>query len=318
LIHVVFAGTPAFALPCLNGLIEEEGVEVVGVVSQPDRRSGRGMKLSPSPVKQLALDHGIEVITPDRLRGNDEALAWLQGKKADVLVVVAFGMLLPKGWLDAPAHGAVNVHASLLPRWRGAAPIERSLLAGDDETGVCIMRMEEGLDTGGVYAQAAMPIDAATTAGRLREELANRGAELLITALPGIMDYSLSAEPQDDSFATYATKLDNSERSIDWAQPATQVDRVVRAFAPVPAARTRLHGKWIKVLDGMPLNEPSSIAPGGISLKDGQLDIGCGDGRYRIHQLQPEGKKPMAAADYIRGHQAARLDRFDAQEEFGH
>jgi len=152
--RIVFAGTPALTLPVLQSLLHMPDAEVVGVVSQPDRKAGRGMRLLPSPVKQAALDTGIDVITPNSLRDNEQALAWLQSKKLDVLAVVAFGMLLPKSWLDTPKHGAINVHASLLPRWRGAAPIERAILAGDAETGVCIMRMDEGLDTGGVYAKA--------------------------------------------------------------------------------------------------------------------------------------------------------------------
>jgi len=316
LIRVVFAGTPAFSLPSLMGLIGAADVRVVGVVSQPDRRSGRGMKLLPSPIKQAALNHGIDVITPSALRGDHEALAWLHDKQPDVLVVVAFGMLLPKAWLDAPTHGAVNVHASLLPRWRGAAPIERAILAGDTETGVCIMHMEEGLDTGGVFARASMPIGEDATAGGLREVLACQGAEQLLLTLPGIVDGNITAEPQKDELATYAGKLSNSERSIDWALPVAQIDRVVRAFAPSPAARTRLHSKWVKVLSGEAVGEATSVEIGAIDQSHGSLDVCCGKGVYRILRLQPEGKKPMTATDFVRGMQASRLDRFDSPDKF--
>ncbi|MDX8412200.1 MAG: methionyl-tRNA formyltransferase [Mariprofundaceae bacterium] len=317
MIRVVFAGTPAFSLPSLMGLIGASHVEVAGVVSQPDRRSGRGMKLSPSPIKQAAVEQGIEVITPNTLRGNDEALAWLRGKQADVLVVLAFGMILPKTWLDAPAHGAVNVHASLLPRWRGAAPIERAILAGDDETGVCMMSMDEGLDTGGVYARASVPIGRNTTSGGLRETLASLGAEQLLLTLPGIVDVSIVAVPQNDEMATYASKLCNSERCIDWAQSAVQVDRVVRAFAPTPAARTRLHGKWVKVLEGEAVGGTPADAAGVINMAGGHFDVCCSEGSYRIHRLQPEGKKAMSAGDFKRGMQASMLDRFEAPDELG-
>ncbi|MBN4073626.1 methionyl-tRNA formyltransferase, partial [Mariprofundus ferrooxydans] len=213
--RIVFAGTPGFSVPCLTALLEADDIDVVGVVSQPDRKSGRGMKLTPSAVKQAALDAGIDVITPEKLRDNDEALTWLESKQADILVVVAFGMILPKTWLDAPSIAAVNVHASLLPRWRGAAPIERALLAGDKQTGVCIMQMEEGLDTGGVYARTILPISNQTTGSELWFKLSPMGAELLIDTLPAIATGLLPA-PQTADGQTYAKKISNDERIIDW------------------------------------------------------------------------------------------------------
>ncbi len=298
---IVFAGTPGFSVPCLQALIACPDVDVVGVVSQPDRKSGRGMKLQPSAVKQAALDAGIDVITPERLRDNTEALAWLESKQADMLVVVAFGMILPKSWLEAVKIAAVNVHASLLPRWRGAAPIERALLAGDNQTGVCIMQMEEGLDTGGVYACRTLPIDEATTGSELWFALAPLGAQLLVETLPAIAA-GLQPEPQPAEGITYAAKLSNDERVVDWSQPAASVARVVRCFSPQPGARTQAQGKWLKLIVGSVTDQRSTMAAGSVAGTDGALDIVCGDGTlYRIESLQPEGKKAMSAADYLRG-----------------
>ncbi|MDQ7011305.1 MAG: methionyl-tRNA formyltransferase, partial [Mariprofundaceae bacterium] len=273
--RIVFAGTPSFSVPCLQALLDADGMDVVGVVSQPDRRAGRGMRLTPSPVKQAAVAAGIEVITPERLRDNAEALAWLQGRDADVLIVVAFGMILPRPWLDAPRCGAVNVHASLLPRWRGAAPIERAILAGDAETGVCIMRMEEGLDTGGVYIEARISIGPQTTGAELRDRLAGMGARLLLESLPDIVAGKLKPVPQDESGVTYAKKLTNEERIIDWNQPASWIDRQVRCFSPRPGARTKWRGKWLKIIRGEILSG-TTMMPTGTVAGDSYLDIACG------------------------------------------
>jgi len=299
--RIVFAGTPACVLPVLESLRQMPGAEVVGIVSQPDRKAGRGMRLAPSPVKQAGLDADIDVITPDCIRENGAALAWLQSKRPDVLVVAAFGMLLPGEWLDAPLFGAINVHASLLPRWRGAAPIERAILAGDEETGVCIIRMDEGLDTGGVYAEARVSIGPETTAGKLRDRLMQKGASLLTASLPGIVNGRQVCRPQSESGITYASKLKPGDRAIDWSQTAIQVDRTVRAFAPVPGARTRLDGKWLKVLSGKPLGMDHAVQPGEVSFEAGNVDVGCGAGLYRISSLQPEGKKVMQARAFLRG-----------------
>jgi len=301
--RVVFAGTPGFSVPCLDALIEADGIDVVGVVSQPDRKAGRGMKLTPSAVKQAALDAGIDVITPEKLRHNDEALAWLQAKQADCLVVVAFGMILPKSWLDAVNIAPVNVHASLLPRWRGAAPIERALLAGDSETGVCIMQMEEGLDTGGVYACKTLPISETTTGSDLWFALAPMGADLLIETLPKILA-GLKPTPQPDEGITYAQKISNEERIIDWSKAAAEIDRLVRCFSPRPGVRAMCNGKWLKLIAGEVLTGLHHSKPGIVVAADKTLDIGCADGStYRISKLQPEGKKDMAAGDYLRGAQ---------------
>jgi methionyl-tRNA formyltransferase len=301
--RVVFAGTPGFSVPCLTALIEADGINVVGVVSQPDRKAGRGMKLAPSAVKQAALDANIDVITPEKLRHNDDALAWLQAKQADFLVVVAFGMILPKSWLDAVNITPVNVHASLLPRWRGAAPIERSLLAGDSETGVCIMQMEEGLDTGGVYSSRRIPITETTTGSELWFALASMGAELLLETLPQIQA-GLKPAPQPQDGVTYAQKLSNEERIIDWSKTAAEIDWQVRCFSPRPGARTKIAGKWLKIIAGEAVENSHHSLPAQVVGVDGSLDIACGDSSvYRISELQPEGKKAMASADFLRGSQ---------------
>ena len=301
MLRVVFAGTPGFSVPCLEALLAHSDMDVVGVISQPDRKSGRGMKLTPSPVKKAALHANVDVITPLTLRNNHEVLTWLNEKKADFLVVVAFGMILPKEILQAVGIAAINVHASLLPRWRGAAPIERALLAGDEETGVCIMHMEEGLDTGGIYACKTLPIEAHTTGSDLWFALAPLGAELLVETLPKIAN-GLAAKPQGEQGMTYAKKLSNDERIIDWSMQAATIDRLVRCFSPKPSARTYINGKILKVIAGEIL--PNAIdKPAGeiVGIKNG-LDVSCGDGKvYRITELQPEGKKTMHAEDYLRG-----------------
>lgn len=302
-IRVVFAGTPSFSVGCLDALVQSSDVEVVGVVSQPDRPAGRGMKLTASPVKQAALDAGIDVITPETLRDNDAALAWLEAKACDLLVVVAFGMILPKSWLAAPRVAPINVHASLLPRWRGAAPIERALLAGDGETGVGIMQMEEGLDTGGVYAESRIAITSATTGSELWFALADMGAKLLVQSVPKIVSGELKPMPQDASKVTYAQKISNEERIIDWSMDAAAIDRVVRCFSPRPGARTLCNGKWLKVIRGRVVEGDANLPAGSIA-DDKHLDIACGDGLiYRALEVQPEGKKAMDADAFLRGAQ---------------
>jgi len=301
--RVVFAGTPGFSVPCLTALIEADEIDVVGVVSQPDRKSGRGMKLTPSAVKQAATDAGIDVITPEKLRDNDEALAWLENKQADILIVVAFGMILPTEWLNAVSIAPVNVHASLLPRWRGAAPIERSLLAGDAETGICIMQMEEGLDTGGIYSCQTLPITSQTTGSELWFKLSPMGAELLIETLPKIAAGLLPQTQLEDGI-TYAKKITNEERIIDWSKSASEIDRLVRCFSPRPGVRTQCNGKWLKLIGGEALSDTHKKQAGSIIATDQGLDIACAEGTvYRINELQPEGKKAMQTTDFLRGAQ---------------
>jgi len=302
MIKVVFAGTPAFSVACLDALMQSDDVDVVGVVSQPDRKSGRGMKLTPSPVKKAALAADIDVITPEKLRDNDEALAWLKEKDCDVLVVVAFGMILPVPWLEMPKVSPINIHASLLPRWRGAAPIERALLAGDKETGVCIMQMEEGLDTGGVYLEKRLPITAESTGTLLWEALQGLGAQALIESLPKIVSGELQPVPQTEEALTYAKKITNDERIVDWSFDADYIERLVRCFTPKPGVRTAHQGKMLKIIAGVALEGNTKLQAGiVVDVKQG-LDVSCGNEKvYRITHIQPEGKKAMNAADYLRG-----------------
>ncbi|MFQ5355671.1 MAG: methionyl-tRNA formyltransferase [Desulfobacterales bacterium] len=312
--RVIFAGTPDFSLPALQALLNHETIELVGVVTQPDRRAGRGMKLRPSPVKHVAIKHGVDVITPVRLRENEEALAWLIDKRADFLIVVAFGMLLPKEWLQVPQFGAVNVHASLLPRWRGAAPIERAILAGDDETGVCIMRMDEGLDTGCVYAEQRVPISQQTTVTDLRNNLSEMGAGLLVQTLQGITGKHLHCVPQDESRASYAAKLQSCERNIDWSQPAEMICRQIRAFSPKPGARSRFQGKLVKIIEGFAIDSRSAMVPGSLLQNNNFLDVACGHGSvFRVKILQVEGKTALKADLFLQGLQRRIEIGFDPQ-----
>ncbi len=313
MIKVVFAGTPAFSVVCLNALLNDKSVEVVGVVSQPDRRAGRGMKLTPSAVKQAAVAAGVDVITPESLRDNDKALTWLKSKEADLLVVVAFGMILPKAWLDVPKVAPINVHASLLPRWRGAAPIERALLAGDAETGVGIMQMEEGLDTGGVYAEARIPITDETTGSELWIVLADMGAKLLIESLPGIVSGALTPEPQDESKVTYAKKLTSEERVVDWSQPAAFIDGTVRCFSPRPGARTMFRGKWLKIIRGEVINGSTNMKAGAL-VDEKHLDVACSGSVYRMLEVQAEGRKAMDADAFLRGAKLKKGDLLSSGE----
>lgn len=303
---MVFAGTPQFALPTLEMLLRHPSVDLVGVVSQPDRRRGRGMRLSPSPVKQAACKAGIDCITPAALRDDEASLAWLRAKRPDLLVVVAFGMLLPRPWLEAPAIAPVNLHASLLPRWRGAAPIERALLAGDRTTGVSLMRMEQGLDTGPVYARRRCPITGRTTGEALRRRLAGLAAGLLADELDGLLSGGRTPEPQPEEGVCYAARIRPEERNIDWSGPARMVDRVVRCFALSPGARCRIvggpsAGRWLKVLDGLP-GEGGRPAGRAVPTREGALEVGCGGGGvFRITRLQPEGRAAMDAAAFCNG-----------------
>ncbi|MDX8382239.1 MAG: methionyl-tRNA formyltransferase [Ghiorsea sp.] len=301
-VRVVFAGTPAFSVGCLAALLDNDNIEVAGVVSQPDRKSGRGMKLTPSPVKKAALAHDIDVITPEKLRDNGEALAWFKAKDCDILVVVAFGMILPVSWLETPKVSPINVHASLLPRWRGAAPIERALLAGDAETGVGIMQMEEGLDTGGIYLEKRIPITAQSTGASLWDELEVLGAKALMEAIFDIASSSLRPTAQEEGAKTYAKKITNDERIIDWGLDADYIVRLVRCYTPKPGVRTTFDGKMLKIIAGECLNESSQEPVGTVVDTKLGLDVVCGDSKvYRVAQIQPEGKKVMQVLDFLRG-----------------
>lgn len=292
--RIVYAGTPAFAVPALAALVQG-GYDVRGVITQPDRRAGRGRRLAPPPVKEEAQRLGVSVTQTARL----DADAWQTafGDSIDVLVVVAFGQILPAAVLEQPRAGAINVHASLLPRWRGAAPIARALLAGDTETGVSIMQMTPGLDAGPVLLRQATPIHADDTAGTLHDRLAEMGAEALLSVLGDWPHYQ--AQPQDAAQATYAPKIERAEARLDWTQPAVELERRVRAFQPTPCAYTELDGSNLRIHAAQAVASTPDGAPGTITAagRDG-IDVATGAGILRLLRLQPAGRRVMDAAAF--------------------
>ena len=296
--RIVFAGTPDFAVPCLRAAAARN--EVVAVYSQPDRPAGRGRGLTPSPVKREAIARGIPVLQPENFKAqvSRDALAALQ---PDVMVVVAYGLILPQSVLDIPAHGCWNVHASLLPRWRGAAPIQRAIQAGDTETGVCLMQMERGLDTGPVLLSQSLPIGEGDTGGQLHDRLSQLGAQVLSDGL-GLLRAGIVpvARAQPAEGVTYAHKLDKAEARLDWSQPAEVLGRTVRAFNPWPMAEAQLAGERVRIHGAVPLALEHRAAPGTVLLAGREgIDVACGEGALRIRVLQREGGRAITAADYL-------------------
>ncbi|MGE8392507.1 methionyl-tRNA formyltransferase [Pseudomonas sp. BIGb0427] len=292
--RIVFAGTPEFAAEHLKALIASP-YEVVAVYTQPDRPAGRGQKLMPSAVKQLAVDNAIAVLQPATLR-NAEAQAELAALKPDLMVVVAYGLILPQAVLDIPRLGCINSHASLLPRWRGAAPIQRAVEAGDSESGVTVMRMEAGLDTGPMLLKVSTPISANDTGGSLHDRLAEMGPPAVLEAVAGLAAGTLQGEVQDDSLATYAHKLNKDEARLDWSRPAVELERLIRAFNPWPICHSTLNGEALKVL-GANLSTGSGN-PGEIlsASKDG-LIVACGEQALCLTRLQLPGGKALNFSD---------------------
>jgi methionyl-tRNA formyltransferase len=301
ILRVVFAGTPDFAVPHLHAC-QRDNVEIVAVYTQPDRPSGRGRRLSASPLKQAALKAGLVVEQPENFK-DGAARERLAALAPDLIVVVAYGLILPRKVLAIPRLGCWNVHASLLPRWRGAAPIQRALLAGDRETGVCLMQMEAGLDTGPVLLRRALPIAADDTGGSLHDKLAVLGAAVLTYGLEHVLRGAvMSPTPQPDQGVTYAHKLDKAEARLDWNEPAELLARKVRAFDPWPVAEGVIAGETLRVWRALPRQSPHapSLAPGNLisASRDG-IDIACGDGVLRILELQRAGGRRISAADYL-------------------
>jgi len=294
-LRVVFAGTPAFASPALEALARTHQVALV--LTQPDRPAGRGLKLAPSHVAATAARLGLPVAKPVSLR-SDAALAQLRMAAPDVIVVAAYGLILPQGALDVAALGCLNIHASLLPRWRGAAPIHRAILAGDTMTGISIMRMEAGLDTGPVLLEKAVPIEARDTTGSLTEKLARVGAEAVVEALERID--SLTPAAQDPARVTYASKVSKAEARIDWSMPAEEISRRVRAFNPAPGAEGEVGGTSLKVWEAEAL-ATASLAPGAVSEASGELVVGCGQGALRLLVVQRPGGRRMPAREFLQG-----------------
>ncbi len=285
-------GTPEFSVPVLEALVAA-GHEVCAVYTQPPRPAGRGKKERPSPVHARALELGLEVRHPARLKAAEDQQAFAD-LQADIGVVVAYGLILPQPILDAPQHGCLNIHASLLPRWRGAAPIHRAIMAGDAETGVCIMQMEAGLDTGPVLLREATPITGADTTARLHDRLSAMGARLIVEALAQLPE--LTPKPQPKDGVTYAEKIDKVEARVDWTRPATQVDRLIRGLSPFPGAWCEIAGERVKLLDAELCDGRG--APGAHL---GNFEVACGDGAVRITHAQRQGKRAVPAADFLRG-----------------
>ena len=302
---LIFAGTPEFAAQALAAIVEA-GHEVALVLTQPDRPAGRGMALQPSPVKKLAQAHGIEVFQPLTLK-DAEAQAKVSGIGAEVMVVAAYGLILPQVVLDMPKCGCINIHGSLLPRWRGAAPIQRALLAGDLETGVCIMQMEAGLDTGPVLLRGAFPIEASDTTASLHDRLAALGARLVVEALGNL---PLVAEVQPLEGVTYAHKIEKAEALIDWQRSAAELDRHIRAFNPFPGAQALFKGQPIKLWQAVPVAGSGKI--GQILLVDRkQIIVACGDGALAIQELQKAGGKRLPVQQFLAGNSLQVGDCFD-------
>ncbi|WJY22823.1 methionyl-tRNA formyltransferase [Fontisubflavum oceani] len=289
---IVFMGTPDFSVPVLDALVTA-GHEIVAVYCQPPRPAGRGKKDRPSPVQARAEALGLPVRHPVSLK-SAEAQAEFAALGAEVAVVVAYGLILPQAVLDTPTRGCLNIHASLLPRWRGAAPIHRAIMAGDAETGVCIMQMEAGLDTGPVLLRRAVPIEAEETTGALHDRLSALGAEAIVDALAGLDALTPEVQPEDG--VTYAAKIDKAEARIDWGQPAVEVDRLIRGLSPFPGAWTMLDGRRIKLL-----RSRVATGDGGPGEVLEGLRVACGNGAVEILELQAEGRARQDAAAFLRG-----------------
>jgi len=308
--RIVFAGTPDFAVPTLKALVAA-GHEIAAVLTQPDRPAGRGRRLATSPVKDCARALGLEVLQPETLK-DAAVLAELRRLQPQVMVVAAYGLILPGEVLSLPEHGCINVHASLLPRWRGAAPIHRAIEAGDAETGVTIMRMEAGLDTGPLLAKRATPIGSRDTAGTLHDRLAALGAELLVATVRRLEREGVEAELQDDSLATYAAKITPGDALLDWRRPAAELERQIRAMNPWPVARSACAGSTVRlwesrVVPGL-VGDPGEILVAG---REG-IDVACGEDGLRITVLQRQGGKRLPAGEFLNGFPLAPGERFDS------
>lgn len=303
-LRIVFAGTPEFAASHLQAILQQGIHEVIGVYSQPDRPAGRGQKLVASPVKQLALAHNIPVFQPLTLR-DAAAQAELAELKPDLMVVVAYGLILPQVVLDTPRLGCINSHASLLPRWRGAAPIQRAIEAGDDVTGVTVMQMEAGLDTGPMLHKVSTPITAQDTGGSLHDRLAELGSAAVLEVLQQLAAGTMQAEKQDDSLANYAHKLSKAEAKLNWQQSATELDQQIRAFNPWPVSHSQLNGQTIKVHAAEPvLENNTSAAPGTILAAEREgLVVACGEGALRLTRIQLPNARAMSVADVLNSKQ---------------
>jgi methionyl-tRNA formyltransferase len=301
---LIFAGTPEFAVPALVALIAA-GHEILLVLTQPDRPSGRGMKLKASPVKELALQHGIPVYQPEALK-TEQSQAPVAAVRADAMIVAAYGLILPQAILDLPRHGCLNIHASLLPRWRGAAPIQRAILAGDTETGVTIMQVVLALDAGAMLRKAALPISEHDNAQSLHDGLAMLGGQLMVETLADLE--AIVPQAQDEALVTYAEKLRKEEAPLDWRKTADELARQVRAFNPFPVAQTTFKGETLRVWMAYAVAELA--APGVVMDTTQGIVVGCGKGALRITELQKAGGKRLPARDFLAGNPIKPGERF--------
>ncbi len=309
---IIFAGTPEFAVPALAALIAA-GHEIVMVLTQPDRPAGRGMKLKPSPVKVLAQQHALPVFQPESLKPQ-EVQAQIAATQADVMIVAAYGLIIPTSVLQMPKYGCYNIHASLLPRWRGAAPIHRSILAGDVETGVTIMEVVPALDAGAMVSKGVVPIKDTDTTQSLHDALSAIGAELMVQAMRDLAaNGTLPSTPQDETLVTYAHKLEKAEAAIDWNKSATEISRQVRGFNPFPVAQSLLKGEVCRIWMATSQAADAQYAhakPGEIvSVQDGLL-VACGEGLLNISELQAPGGKRLNAQAFVQGHHLQAGDLF--------
>lgn len=310
--RLVFAGTPEFAARSLAALVDA-GHDVCLVLTQPDRRSGRGMQLSESAVKRVARERGLAVFQPARL-SEASSLARISAPNPDALVVAAYGLILPQSVLDIAPRGALNIHASLLPRWRGAAPITRALLAGDRRTGITIMRMDAGLDTGPILAQRDLEIGPDDDAGSLHDRLATLGAEMIVAELAALESGRSRARAQPQEGVTYARKVDKRETMLDWKRPAAELERAVRAYRPAPGAQAKIHGESLKLWRAAVVarrGEPGTVLEAGAN----GIVVACGEDALAMTELQRSGARRLSAAELLRGWQIRAGERFDAVSE---
>jgi len=306
MIRVVFMGTPRVAIPTLQSIWNDVGTDLVGVITQPDRRAGRGQKIQPPPVKTIAVEHGIPIIQPRRIGDDPAVRQFLEDFRPDVAVTVAFGQLLPPRVFDFPKHGTLNLHASLLPRYRGAAPIVHALLKGDQLTGVSIMRIEQRLDSGPILGIEELSVSSEVTAGEVEETLARLGADLLLRVLRPYVFGQLAPEPQDKALATYAPAIRKADTAVDWTCPAPRIHNLVRAFNPKPGARTTLRGGLVKLWKTRIVREmqPDLLQPPGSATRSGTegVRVICGDQRMiEFIQVQPENRRRMSASQFANG-----------------
>jgi methionyl-tRNA formyltransferase len=307
--RILFAGTPEFAARSLQAILDARH-SVVGILTQPDRPAGRGLKLQPSPVKRVAQAAGLTVLQPESLR-SASAEELIKGFSADVMVVVAYGLVLPAPILALPRLGCINIHASLLPRWRGAAPIQRAIQAGDSQTGISIMQMDAGLDTGPVLLERTCPILPEDTSQSLHDRLAELGAASIVEALDGLEKGILAAKPQPGIGVTYASKITKDEATLDWNKDAVQLERDIRAYNPAPVARCILRGERIRVWMAQALSSNGSIPGTVLSLEEGGIIVACGSGLLRLTRLQRAGGKPMSASEFLQGFPIRQGERME-------